>query len=209
VSLAPGRSSSPDRLTARERLLAAADELFYEQGVHSVGIDKVIERAGVAKASLYNTFGSKDELVRAYLEGRHERRQARVLREIAQHDVPRDRVLAVFDAMIAITELPGFRGCAFLNASAEAVPGSSVEEVSAVARDWIRSTFATLAAEAGARDPAALAQQLVLLYDGASVTAQLDHRRDAALTARAAAAVLLEAALVPGTATPADTTGSS
>ena len=57
------------RPSARERLLAAADELFYEEGVHTVGIDRVIEHAGVAKGSLYNTFGSKDELIRAYLEG--------------------------------------------------------------------------------------------------------------------------------------------
>jgi AcrR family transcriptional regulator len=188
---------TPDRLTARDRLLTAADELFYEHGVHSVGIDKVIERAGVAKASLYNTFGSKDELVRAYLQARHERREARIEREIAKHDAPHDRVLAVFDAMVAITEQPGFRGCAFLNASAEAAPGSSVEQVSATARGWVRSTFERLVAEAGAEDPKALAQQLVLLYDGASVTAQLDHRRDAALTARSAAAVLLAAATTP------------
>ena len=59
--------------SARERLLAAASELFYAEGVHTVGIDRVIERAGVAKASLYNTFGSKEELVRAYLESRHAR----------------------------------------------------------------------------------------------------------------------------------------
>ena len=186
--------ATSDRSTARERLLAAADELFYEHGVHSVGIDKVIDRAGVAKASLYNTFGSKDELVRAYLQGRHERREARILREIDRHEDPVDRVLAVFDAMVAITEQPRFRGCAFLNASAEASPGSSVEEVSVTAREWVRATFERLAAEAGAADPTALARQLVLLYDGASVTAQLDHRRDAALTARGAAAVLLAAA---------------
>ena len=58
--------------SARERLLAAANELFYAEGVQTVGIDRVIERAGVAKASLYNTFGSKENLVRAYLESRHE-----------------------------------------------------------------------------------------------------------------------------------------
>ena len=65
-------TTSAERPSARERLLAAADELFYEEGVHTVGIDRVIERAGVAKASLYNTFGSKDELVRAYLTSRHD-----------------------------------------------------------------------------------------------------------------------------------------
>ena len=65
------KEASPVRPSARERLLAAANELFYNEGVHTVGIDRVIDQAGVAKASLYNTFGSKDELVRAYLETRH------------------------------------------------------------------------------------------------------------------------------------------
>jgi len=64
--------------SARERLLAAANELFYTEGVHTVGIDRVIEQAGVAKASLYNTFGSKEELVHAYLEGRHAAMAARL-----------------------------------------------------------------------------------------------------------------------------------
>jgi len=69
--------------SARERLLAAANELFYEEGIHTVGIERVLERAGVAKASLYSTFGSKDELVRAYLRSRAERRQQRVSERIA------------------------------------------------------------------------------------------------------------------------------
>src|SRR3569833_2360310 len=70
-------STAARKPTARDRLLAAADELFYAEGVHTVGIDRIIERAGVAKASLYSSFGSKDELVRAYLQGREERRPAR------------------------------------------------------------------------------------------------------------------------------------
>src|SRR4051812_15146435 len=83
----------------RDRLLAAADELFYEEGVHTVGIDRVIERAGVAKASLYSTFGSKEELVRAYLAARAQDRRARITQRIAQHDQPRDRILAIFDVL--------------------------------------------------------------------------------------------------------------
>src|ERR1700750_3215121 len=84
---------------ARDRLLAAAGELFYEEGVHTVGIDRVIERAGVAKASLYSTFGSKEELVRAYLEGRQQRRQRRIAERIAQCSSARDKLLAVFDLL--------------------------------------------------------------------------------------------------------------
>jgi AcrR family transcriptional regulator len=81
--------------SVRDRLLAAADELFYEEGVHVVGIDRIVERAGVAKASLYSTFGSKDELVRAYLENHFRRRQNRVARVLAAYDTPRARLLGV------------------------------------------------------------------------------------------------------------------
>src|SRR5256886_11944205 len=84
------------RISARDRLLAAADELFYAEGVHVVGIDRIVERAGVAKASLYSTFGSKDELVRAYLENHFRRRQSRVARVLAAYDTPRERLLGVF-----------------------------------------------------------------------------------------------------------------
>src|SRR5438105_15067809 len=85
------------RQSARERLLAAASELFYEEGVHTVGIDRIIERAGVAKASLYSSFGSKDELVRCYLEDRHATRKERIERLVEATDDPRERILAVFD----------------------------------------------------------------------------------------------------------------
>src|SRR5713101_9253741 len=83
--------------SARERLLAAADELFYEEGVHTVGIDRVIEHAGVAKATLYSAFGSKDELIRAYLTRRHQVWQERIAEKLASYDTPRDRLLGVFD----------------------------------------------------------------------------------------------------------------
>src|SRR3569832_734274 len=86
------------RAAARDRLLAAANELFYAEGIHTVGIDRIIERAGVAKASLYNTFGSKDELIVAYLRSRQARSQARITAAIERHDEPRTRLLAVFDA---------------------------------------------------------------------------------------------------------------
>ncbi len=87
----------PEKRSARERLLAAAEELFYEQGVNTVGIDRVIERAGVAKASLYDCFGSKDELIRAYLESRQKSRQARITAGIERYSTPREKLLAVFE----------------------------------------------------------------------------------------------------------------
>src|ERR1700680_3808181 len=91
------RKAVPTRLSARERLLAAADELFYENGINLVGIDRLIEHAGVAKASLYDSFGSKEELIRCYLQSRRERRQARIRERMAQFQAPRDKILSVFD----------------------------------------------------------------------------------------------------------------
>ncbi len=182
--------------SARERLLEAANELFYEEGVHSVGVDRVIERAGVAKATLYTVFGNKDGLVRAYLLARHDRTRERMTCELAaRYKTPRERLLGVFDVQGLSFSEPGFRGCAFVGASAEAADGSSVEEVAGDARAWIRSLFLDLAKEAGARDPEQLAQQLVLLYDGAGISAWMDHDPSAAKAARSVATVLVDAAI--------------
>jgi len=141
--------------SARERLLASADELFYREGVQTVGIDRIISHAGVAKASL-TTFSAarKGEL---------------------------------------FTD-PGFKGCAFEMASAEAPPGGAVERAAGIYREWVQTLFATLAQEAGVADPDALARQFHLLYDGAGLSARMDHDPSAATTARAAAAALLDAA---------------
>jgi len=182
--------------SARDRLLAAADELFYAEGVHTVGIDRIIERAGVAKASLYSTFGSKEELVRAYLEGRHKIRRERLLTALERFDTPRDRLLGVFDVLGTLAGTPGYRGCAFYNATAESTtPGGPVEEVATANRAWTRGLFTELARDAGAHDPATLADQLMVLYDGASVGGRMDHSPAPAHVARAVAAGLLDAAL--------------
>ncbi|MCW2718137.1 TetR/AcrR family transcriptional regulator, partial [Pseudonocardia sp.] len=110
-------STAPVRRSARERLLEAANELFYAEGVQSVGIDRVIEQAGVAKASLYNTFGSKEELVKAYLGKRHAGTTARLHAAVERESDPRARLLAVFDAQAEFFSQPGFRGCAFSSAT--------------------------------------------------------------------------------------------
>ena len=113
-------AQSEHRASARERLLAAANELFYAEGVQTVGIDRIIERAGVAKASLYNLFGSKEELVAAYLASRHDHTTSRLTEAIGGVDEPRQKILAVFDAQAQQYEQPEFNGCAFIAASTEA-----------------------------------------------------------------------------------------
>ena len=184
----------------RDRLLAAASELFYAHGVHTVGIDKIIERAGVAKASLYSIFGSKDGLVRAYLEARHEARRARLLAEIERHDDPRGRLLAIFDVLASTVAQPGFRGCAFANAAAESALDSAAAEVTRDVRRWLLEKLAELATTLGVADPAALARQLTLLYDGALAQSRLDPTPAAAKAAKGAASELVDAALRGGQA---------
>jgi AcrR family transcriptional regulator len=189
------KETSAARPSARERLLAAANELFYDEGVHTVGIDRVIEQAGVAKASLYNTFGSKDELVRAYLETRQASVAERVSQAIERYDSPRERLLAVFEGQGELFAEPGYRGCAFARASAESHPGDVAEQAAEAYRRWVRTLLTDLAAQAGVPQPALLARQLHLLYDGSGQSARLDHDPGAAAVARAAAATLLDAAL--------------
>jgi AcrR family transcriptional regulator len=181
--------------SARERLLAAANELFYEEGVHTVGIDRVIERAGVAKASLYSTFGSKEELVRAYLLQRAEVRQRRLSSRIAQSEHPRERILSIFDLMGELTADPKYRGCAFVNASAEGRRDekSKVSQVCLDSRSWVRGLFIELARDVGADDPEELGRQLVVLYDGAAVAASMERDLDAAGRAKAMAGALIDA----------------
>jgi AcrR family transcriptional regulator len=184
------RPASP-RLSARERLLAAADELFYENGINLVGIDRIIEHAGVAKASLYDTFGSKEELIRCYLKARSERRQARLRERMAQYESARDKLLSVFDFLSEAVAQPNYRGCAFQRAGAEAGSGSIIKGACDDSRAWLRAQFTELARETGAQDPDSLGRQLVILYDGAATAAHVDRDLDAPKAARALAERLL------------------
>ena len=189
------KRAAPRRRSARERLLAAAEELFYGEGINTVGIDRVIEHAGVAKASLYDTFGSKDELIRAYLLSRHADRQKKLRDRLVQYDNPKDRILAVFDVLAELGPATNFRGCAFIRAHAEAHTEDTVKAVCDESQSWMRGLFTDLASDAGSARPERLGAQLVLLYDGTAVAAQMDRDPTAAKSARAAAALMLDSAV--------------
>jgi AcrR family transcriptional regulator len=185
------------RRSPRERLLEAAGELFYAEGVQSVGIDRVIERAGVAKASLYSTFGSKEELVRAYLDERHARIIGR-LRAAVDAAAPADpvaQILVAFDAQAELFRAPGYHGCAFTAAAAEAPRDGRIDDATRAYRQEIRELFTELATAAGAPDPPLLASQLQLLYDGGAAAANLDRDPSIAGPVRAAAESLIAASL--------------
>ena len=156
------------------RVLDAASELFYERGIHAVGVDTISEAAGVSKKTLYDRFGSKDALVVAYLQHRDARWRAHlagVLEAVPERGI--DRVLAVFDAAISWSDENTPKGCSAINARAEVSEEDGARSVfPEVSRQkvWLLDLFADLCHEAGIAEPDATAQTLMLLYEGAIVT---------------------------------------
>jgi AcrR family transcriptional regulator len=179
----------------RERLLAAADDLFYRRGIRNVGIDEIIATAGVAKASLYGHFASKDELVAEYVRRRGAAWGAWFREAVeARASSPERRLLAAFDVLGEWTVGGAFRGCALQNACVELADPKHAGHAAAVAnKRALRTYLAELATEAGARDARGLAEQLALLIEGAIVTALLERSTAPARRARAAAQTLLRA----------------
>ena len=182
------------KASPRQRLLAAADELFYNEGIRSVGIDRVIERAGVAKGSLYYNFSGKDELVKEYLVGRHATWTTRIDAAIGSEADARGRVLAVFDVLGELFAEPDYRGCSFMNAVAGAPEGGPERAAAAGFRRWLHDLFGELVDALDVHDPSGLASQLVVLYDGAVASAQMDGSPASAMTAKTLAAMAIEAA---------------
>jgi AcrR family transcriptional regulator len=181
------------RVSAHDKLLAAANELFYAEGIQTVGVDRIIEHAGVSRASFYNNFTSKEHLIHTYLLGRHDLTTGRLSRAIDNAEGGRDKILAVFDAQAEQLHQPGFNGCAFVAASTEAPPGGLIDHDAATFRAWIRTMFTQLARQAGAPNPDQLGEQLHVLYDGASLAVRMDHNPTIATAVRAAVITLLDA----------------
>ncbi|MGI5336408.1 TetR/AcrR family transcriptional regulator [Streptomyces sp. CA-181903] len=184
----PGPVESPE-----DRVLDAAEELFYGRGLQAVGMDAIRAASGVPLKRLYRLFPSKDSLVEAYLSRQDERWRASLERFAGARPAGAERVLAVFDWLHAWFREPDFRGCAFVNSYGEL--GATHPGVAAAARrhkDAFRRYLGGLAAAAGGSE--ALADQLLLLAEGAITTAALSGSAEPALHARAAARALMEKA---------------
>jgi AcrR family transcriptional regulator len=192
AAAAPEPSLAEEPRPARQRILDAAFRLFYAHGVRGVGVDTVVAESGVAKATLYKHFASKDELVLAYLDRVDElwRGQLESAAEAAGPD-PRERLVGMFDALMAACRSDGYHGCAFINTAAESAPGTAVHartvEHKAAVRTWVRD----LATAAHARDPESLARSLTLLLDGGLAAGVLDRDTRTAAAARDAARALV------------------
>ena len=182
------------RRPGAERLLEAASELFYREGIRAVGVDTVSERAGVSKRTLYNRFGGKDELVAAYLRRRDEGWRAYLQGATEAAVEPKERLLAVFEAYEEWLVGEDFRGCAFANAAAEIPdPEHPARAVARRHKEGVEEHLTVLAKEAGFDEPGTLAGRLLLLLEGAAATAAMRRSREPLGIARSLARELLAA----------------
>jgi AcrR family transcriptional regulator len=162
------------RSEARERLLAAASQLFYAEGINSVGIERLIKEGQVTLATFYRHFPSKSDLVVAYLRGVHDQMAVRAAEQAAKLR-GRDLVRAIGDDVTTQIRQAGFRGCAFLNAASEFEdPQSPVRQVVAEHRQWYFQLLRRAFEDAGHELPTNAARHFVMLRDGAMSAAYLD-----------------------------------
>jgi len=184
-------------LTLQEKILQAASELFYSQGIRATGVDAIVKAANTTKMSLYKYFPSKDHLVLAFLRKRDENFRVWFVEQVdAKADTPKAKLLAVFDVIGEWMAVPEFRGCAFINAAAEfPIEGNPMHQVSAEFYDHFRNYIADLAAQSGSKSPKILAQQLSLLVEGAIVSEQMKRHSGSAEQAKQAAIILIESSL--------------
>lgn len=181
------------RPTRRQHLIQTAVALFARHGYHATGVDMILGEAGVSKKTLYNHFRSKEELILAALRDYDGRFRNDFMRQVERAaPTPRQRLLAVFDVAERWFYGDGFYGCMFINAIAEySRRQPAIRTACQEFKRLLRSYLQELAEQAGAAHPAELADELALLLEGATVTAQVSEQPDAARTAKRVAALLI------------------
>jgi AcrR family transcriptional regulator len=177
----PRRGAPPKgEVSARDRILATAAELFYREGIRAIGVDTVVEQSGVSKTSLYRLFGSKDDLIAAFAAEKDRSFWAWWDRTEALHaDDPRALLEALLSGIVKRIGSPAYRGCPFLNLATEFPDANHPGRV--IARnnkDEMRARLATIAARMGASDPDRTASQIALLINGAYVTGLMGKSAD-------------------------------
>ncbi|MBK3563927.1 TetR/AcrR family transcriptional regulator [Streptomyces sp. MBT62] len=186
--------ATTDKASPRDRLLDAAAELFYRDGV-SIGVEALCRSAGVSKRSMYQLFDSKDQVLAASLERRAPGYAARLMPGPDDAGTPRERILYVFEQAEKSSTAPEYMGCPFLAALVELKdPEHPASVVARAAKEALQEAFRVQAELGGAHDPALLARQLMLVFDGASARAGAKvETLDDGLTTQTVA-ILLDAA---------------
>jgi AcrR family transcriptional regulator len=171
---AAGKATRTDGATAQEQLLDAAQDLFYREGIRAIGVDAVVERAGVNKMSLYRQFSSKEELVVAYLNRMDERFRRRIEASFAKHpDEPAKQLVQAIEDLIRRASAPDYRGCPFVNVACEfSDPAHPARQAVTRNKQYLMCRLVEIATAAGAANAVELADSLALLVDGVYATSQ-------------------------------------
>ena len=182
------------RPTKRDELVQKALQAFYRHGFQATGMDMLVAETGISKTSMYKHFRTKEDLILAVLRLRDEQFRNWLYRRMeALAETPRQQLIAMFDALEEWFDEPGYRGCMFIKASSEYQDADHViHQQSADHKRMLERHMTDLAEKAGLPDPETIARQLLLLKEGAIVTAHLGHTDNPAQDAKAAAIQLLE-----------------
>ncbi|MEU2758821.1 MULTISPECIES: TetR/AcrR family transcriptional regulator [unclassified Streptomyces] len=178
------------------RVLETASRLFYDLGIRAVGVEAIAEQAGVTKKTLYDCFGSKDDLIVAYLRARDGLWRSMLVKYVNGHEgPPGQRILATFGALQEWSDERNKRGCAFINASVELAEDHPARDVARQQKAWFLGFLEDLAREGGAQAPADLAAQVLILHEGACIADPMGSVDHAVRRAEEVAAVLIERSL--------------
>ncbi len=196
MNIMTAQSTTSPTATARDRLIDTAIALFNRHGFHATGVDRIVAVAKVAKKTLYAHFPSKEDLILAALSRKRAAFADRFLPAVlASSGQPRDRLLSLFELAKSWFSDPDFYGCLFINAAVEySEPGHPINACAREFKTLLRGFAREQAVAGGAADPAALADQIALLFEGATTVAQVQGRPDAATTAKTIAALLIDQA---------------
>ena len=196
-ALARPRRGAPRKIdaTARERIMSIADELFYREGIRATGVDRIVEVSGVSKTSLYRIFQSKDELITAYAEA-HDRRVQDKWDKAAElyKNSPREQLDAVLDGVAESIASPRYRGCPFLNLAIE-LPEEKhpARMIAAASKARLKTQIADLLAQISVAKPGEIAEQILLLINGAYANGSIDRHSFTGSNLKDAAAAIIRA----------------
>jgi AcrR family transcriptional regulator len=195
-----GTAQPPRRSAARERILAAADQLFYGEGIRAVGVDRVVSEAEVTRATFYRHFPSKDALITEYLKARLQHDQEALARLRREHpDDPRTVLAGIVETLSVDTSVPDFRGCPYANLTAEICEvDHPARRVAAEHRAWLLGELESLLSELGVAQPDVVAEQLAMLRAGAMAVASVRSTDQLVSAFTKAWTTLIDHASAPG-----------
>ena len=177
----------------REKILATAEKLIYENGIHATGMDLLVKTSGVARKSIYRYFANKDEVAAAALNARDIRWMTWFRSECEKAQTPEARILGIFDALKSWFASDGFRGCAFINTAGEVGDADDpVRQIAKLHKQKLLDYTLELTSELGVNDPTGLAKQLLLIIEGTITVAHVMGDHTALDSAREIARVLLK-----------------